>query len=453
MLPSNSNTTDPPSGYLRYVGPVEGKPGTFAGVELVGENASVLGKNSGDVDGIRYFRTLHPHTGLFVPYLKLMGANLTSRTPVRTTRTNSVKSKSDHSSPLSASSSIRSTPKSTSDQDNLQKINSELNAQIVQLQLSLSKYEHELTARDASLLDLQKSLSELERELDSRDKRLLKLRQNHDRQRDELRDAIVTLEAQLKENARLFSMEIDNYKKLSHRQLKSLSPACDCGGRHAEYAKKTSGELLLFKTEIIELYETVASKDQEIVSLKKALAQVNTVTNQESTLSEDEINKLKVKLQEKDREIADLRHQLQISKQENTQKALQSDQSHLENETIDSLTKRVSEFEFETNLRSLRDITNSRKPSVPMGTSPQQKKLGLVNSVAASSTLVSPQMTSRKASETSAARAHEKPVTQVIDGELLVYIPESKLDPSLGRALWCALCERQGHNAVDCEYF
>jgi flagellar biosynthesis chaperone FliJ len=53
-------------GTIKYLGSVAGKPGKFAGVELSAEHAS-RGKNSGDVDGRKYFTTSIPGSGIFVP--------------------------------------------------------------------------------------------------------------------------------------------------------------------------------------------------------------------------------------------------------------------------------------------------------------------------------------------------------------------------------------------------
>ncbi|RYP93501.1 hypothetical protein DL770_000385 [Monosporascus sp. CRB-9-2] len=58
------------SGTVRFVGSVDGKKGIFAGVELHPEFAA-RGKNSGDVDGISYFTTTVPGSGIFVPITKL----------------------------------------------------------------------------------------------------------------------------------------------------------------------------------------------------------------------------------------------------------------------------------------------------------------------------------------------------------------------------------------------
>ncbi|KKK24333.1 hypothetical protein AOCH_002103 [Aspergillus ochraceoroseus] len=53
-------------GTVKFLGTVAGKPGKFAGIELAAEHAR-RGKNSGDVDGRRYFSTSTTGSGIFVP--------------------------------------------------------------------------------------------------------------------------------------------------------------------------------------------------------------------------------------------------------------------------------------------------------------------------------------------------------------------------------------------------
>ncbi|KAL2256580.1 hypothetical protein VTK26DRAFT_1458 [Humicola hyalothermophila] len=57
------------TGTVRFIGPVDGRKGTFAGVELHPEFAA-RGKNSGDVDGVYYFTTAQPGSGIFLPLSK-----------------------------------------------------------------------------------------------------------------------------------------------------------------------------------------------------------------------------------------------------------------------------------------------------------------------------------------------------------------------------------------------
>ncbi|RCK57992.1 Nuclear fusion protein BIK1 [Candida viswanathii] len=63
------------AGIVRYIGPIQGKNGTFAGVELLGTLATTRGKNSGSVDGINYFQVDIPKSGLFLPYDRLKSVN------------------------------------------------------------------------------------------------------------------------------------------------------------------------------------------------------------------------------------------------------------------------------------------------------------------------------------------------------------------------------------------
>ncbi|KAI0140967.1 hypothetical protein F4776DRAFT_541093 [Hypoxylon sp. NC0597] len=58
------------SGTIRFLGSVAGRKGTYAGVELHPDFAP-RGKNSGDVDGVSYFTTSIPGSGIFVPVGKL----------------------------------------------------------------------------------------------------------------------------------------------------------------------------------------------------------------------------------------------------------------------------------------------------------------------------------------------------------------------------------------------
>ncbi|KAI0022182.1 hypothetical protein F4780DRAFT_206153 [Xylariomycetidae sp. FL0641] len=58
------------TGTVRFIGSVAGKKGTFVGVELHPEYAA-RGKNSGEVDGLSYFTTSTPGSGIFVPIHKL----------------------------------------------------------------------------------------------------------------------------------------------------------------------------------------------------------------------------------------------------------------------------------------------------------------------------------------------------------------------------------------------
>lgn len=72
MEPRVGDTVEVPGGMhgtVKFVGAVDGKKGTFAGVQLAAEYAA-RGKNSGEVDGKNYFRTTKPGSGIFLPLEK-----------------------------------------------------------------------------------------------------------------------------------------------------------------------------------------------------------------------------------------------------------------------------------------------------------------------------------------------------------------------------------------------
>jgi hypothetical protein len=72
MEPKVGDAVEVPGGMygtVKFVGQVDGKKGTFAGVQLAPEYAS-RGKNSGEVDGKSYFRTSKPGSGIFLPLEK-----------------------------------------------------------------------------------------------------------------------------------------------------------------------------------------------------------------------------------------------------------------------------------------------------------------------------------------------------------------------------------------------
>ncbi|KAF8246003.1 hypothetical protein K440DRAFT_554348 [Wilcoxina mikolae CBS 423.85] len=71
------NTPGGMYGTVKFIGNVRGKGGVFVGVELEGELAG-RGKNDGAVDGVRYFTTGQPMSGIFVPLARASKRHSTS---------------------------------------------------------------------------------------------------------------------------------------------------------------------------------------------------------------------------------------------------------------------------------------------------------------------------------------------------------------------------------------
>ena len=86
---SIGDAVDVPGGMLgtiRFIGTVQGRKGTFAGVEL-NKDFAARGKNSGDVDGVSYFTTIQPGAGIFLPLSKAVKHTAAATSPFPMTPT------------------------------------------------------------------------------------------------------------------------------------------------------------------------------------------------------------------------------------------------------------------------------------------------------------------------------------------------------------------------------
>lgn len=64
-------------GLIQYIGSVDGKPGDYAGVEMLAGYED-HGKHNGEFGGVQYFTVSKPNTGVFVSLAKLRGTNIGS---------------------------------------------------------------------------------------------------------------------------------------------------------------------------------------------------------------------------------------------------------------------------------------------------------------------------------------------------------------------------------------
>ncbi|KAL4944317.1 hypothetical protein BDV06DRAFT_210325 [Aspergillus oleicola] len=97
-------------GTVKFVGVVTGKPGRFAGIELAAEHAK-RGKNSGDVDGKKYFATATPGSGIFVPLNNNKYVTRRRSTPTSTTPTTPSRPTINFSKSVGPTSSVARTPR------------------------------------------------------------------------------------------------------------------------------------------------------------------------------------------------------------------------------------------------------------------------------------------------------------------------------------------------------
>ncbi|KAG7828653.1 hypothetical protein KL920_003149 [Ogataea angusta] len=350
--------------YVRYVGRVRNKSGTFAGVELIGESVS-KGKNSGDVDGVFYFKTKIPKSGLFLPYHKLVQVNTS---PLR---------------PVSQASVLNSPNKAPHDLD--QRIN--------ELTEQNRLYKQQLQERNRILEELQTTvdtfeaiLTENQNELKMKDARFERFKTNTDTQIKELIEAVETLEQQATENEEIYL-----------QRLRELETKKDIQPESGDY------ETLKRK------YDEMDTKYRTLEAEQATLREENAKVRSERDEAREEVDKLKHEIAETAKTLEDLRKAYdELQKGHET---LMSEKSQFVS-TNDSSKERYERLESELN--------------------ELQAKYSLLK-----------EQSEKKRSTVS------EPLVK--DGELIA-TPAVHNDPAAGRAKWCGLCEREGHESVECPY-
>lgn len=229
-------------GILRYYGPIDGKAGVFGGIELIGPLASSRGKNSGDVDGVRYFDVKVPQTGLFIPWERLRSSNpqLDSGTGGRISRLSSGNGRQL----LIAKRSTQSTPEKTRD--------SRQETMFYKQQYEALKEESE--KKSAILAELQRTVAELEplleeyeRDLQERDKKLAKQRAEFERARENWRESMDLMsstqqETELFYEEKLKELEggpqVEELKKAHQKEVDELQRKLEASQKRAELLEK-----------------------------------------------------------------------------------------------------------------------------------------------------------------------------------------------------------------------
>ncbi|EEQ44789.1 conserved hypothetical protein [Candida albicans WO-1] len=218
------------AGIIRYVGQIQGKIGTFAGVELLGTLATTRGKNSGSVDGIQYFQVEIPKSGLFLPYERLKSVNpgLANVNP---------------------SSKTPLTPVNNRTYQNVR--NSMINENFANPDLTL-KYESEI--------------AELQRALREKEKRL----ENFNNQREEWRAAMDELVAVQQEGIQVYEdriEELENENKAQQEKLDNANASLTAANSKIKELEQSIDNLLSEKVNDVQIDDS----RKEIEQLKREL--------------------------------------------------------------------------------------------------------------------------------------------------------------------------------------
>jgi hypothetical protein len=476
----NVTLPDGQGGILRYVGKIQGKPGEYAGVELTGEDA-VHGRHSGSYNGMNYFTTTRPNSGVFITYSKLIAStsaanqNRPPATASVSRRQSARHSLQPPSTPMAsqkatatgsprgslARPSVRgqalttprrstaglfkgtspkpddaTTPSRRPRQSGLHQAMNHHNQdnEVATLTRELKEAREDLAEKDSQLeqqgqllRDLEQSLEEFQtlanqrqeesntneeieklmRSLEDRDRKLTNLRAEFEEKRQEFRITIDGLQVEMQETSEMYESEI--------RALKA-----------------NMGDAEEVNQRIVELEQMVTSLDNGLknsqVSEQNARAQLGKLADIEN------------KLLDKESELQDTRNSLEYFKSTNEEllkevehyKSLAnskkqdpaSDQTLKSTDDSGEITRLQGEIE---NLESMLESKIFREQELEK----QVESLKLRSSSSSTATF-------------------EGPTTPENNNK--VTSPPAKVDPAAGRKLWCGLCEREGHESLDCPY-
>ncbi|EER30581.1 conserved hypothetical protein [Candida tropicalis MYA-3404] len=267
------------AGIIRYIGPIQGKNGTFAGVELLGTLATTRGKNSGSVDGISYFQVEIPKSGLFLPFDRLKSVNPGLPNNRFSTR-----------SPL--------TPINN---------RSYQNARVSMINENVAKSEDMSLKYEAEIAELQRSLREKEKRLD-----------NFASQREEWRAAMDELVAVQQEGIQTFEdriQELEQENMLQQEQIKKSHESLQAADHKIKDLEQNIEGFLSDKVNGVE----IGDHQKELDRLKHELAvrpQLKDLEELQTSL--DELETIyQQKLDEKEAVIKDLQLENSRLKEEN----------------------------------------------------------------------------------------------------------------------------------------
>ncbi|SCU98975.1 LAME_0G01288g1_1 [Lachancea meyersii CBS 8951] len=422
-------------GQLKYVGSVDGKPGTFVGVDLLAN----IGKNDGTFQGKRYFETEYTQSGLFIQLQKVAGlidaatlGNSSRRTTFGETHAGdsrmSEMSIAKSPTPLKPGSRHSSTAYSDAmDVDGEERRQRSISSQLNRgsnLELRFQQQTQELLHCRKLLSEQQTVLEEIHPAIDNYESKLQQIESQN-----------ATLEAQLAKERETLSKQ-KQYFETEHEQLLSV---------------------------VEELHTEIRENERRMLEVQQA-QQAQPPLPTDSTIAElqaendalrEEVETLKRWRSEQSTAAAKWEKERDQFKLQN--ESLSSEYQYISRELQESLRKQdqtaalLVKAQAQAHAPAL--VTNANSPDP----NPQVEKLKLqlatanakVKALESSSRPSTPALTT--ASDPAEQEPEPEPNVNLQSESLPLFIPK-KADRAAGRQKWCALCERDGHNSVDCPY-
>ncbi|CCK69166.1 Bik1p KNAG_0C00520 [Huiozyma naganishii CBS 8797] len=383
-------------GQLKYVGVVDNKPGYYAGVDLLAN----IGKNDGTFNGKRYFETEYPHSGLFIQLAKV--ASLIERATSRNSSRRGTLPPQPQPQPQASlnyrSSSMDSTGSTVIRRqvsNGLAKIDSDDNAARTPTPIKSLGTPY----RGDTDIDMERTPvavgATTQHTTDEQGRRLAEYERLLNEQRQVLEE---------------IQPAIDEYE----RQLRLLeAQKVELTGKLAEQASDFKKQLQYYEVENKQLTEVVSQLHEELKESAKRTEQ----QQQQQQSGGADVAALQ-------REVEFLTHYKTDMEHARIKWDKERDQLKMHNE---SLSKEYQAL----NKELLSAATPSKDSSEEIATLKQQ----LAEAHRRVTEL-----------ETRAGTGGGAPST------LPVYEPPTRVDAAAGRKLWCVLCEKTGHESIDCPF-
>ena len=430
-------------GQLKFVGTVDNKPGYYAGVDLL----APIGKNNGTFNGRRYFNTEYPKSGLFIQLPKIAHLidqaeltqplpspsqqrsssvrklNITRRTTLggfgetlhnRNTTVNRnnynytmpIDSTADTPTPNRNGSMFHSGPLLNDNNSNNNHNDHETNSS--DMDISRNSIEGTDNHNNYNKLSIENSnenvqlLKEYELKIERQTRKLIEYERLLTDQRMVLEEIQPT---------------IDEYdKRVNDLELERNNLKDKLAESQAEFER----QLKYFETENKQLTDVVSQLNEDLRANEEYIQQQQSASTMNTNLDID--------IEEMKRQIETLTKYKNDMENAKVKWNKERDQLKMHNE---SLSKEYQILNKEYMVLLSNSNNNNSESSNYEKVIQENRKLK---------------------DEISQLKSKVKQMEVSNTQSLPPYIPPVKVDATAGRELWCSLCEKSGHNQVDCPY-
>jgi hypothetical protein len=255
-----------------------------------------------------------------------------------------------------------------------------------------------------------------------------------ERELSELKKVAIGKDLTIKEQQERLASRAKDWQGIAYSEIDKLKQ--EIKGAICEDSK-----VVLLSDEVSNLKAQLQIKDEEIIKFSS-------------------ISQKSIELEEKALEIEILREELaELKSKEQIQKGLESYNNA--QTTNNELSTQIKLLEVELSKRPTTQELQELKSDLELmdqlrqveAKSKDKEIFELKKKLFQMSQNASPESESDSILRQSMPSLEKRPsvISQVIDGALQIYVPEKK-DPVNGRKLWCGLCERSGHDSIDCPY-